>query len=70
MMRDTRVLCIVCLAAVIITVVIAYAAVETVKIHKEEAIAIEHEKTEQVEERAQFWQQLVPWGEDEAEESK
>ena len=30
----------------------------------------EQEETERTEENAQFWQKLVPWGEDEDEESK
>lgn len=46
------------------------AAVEQAEIEREREKAVQAEKTERTEERSQFWQKVVPWGNDEAEENK
>lgn len=49
-------------------------SVEAAKIKAEKDIKTteihEREETERTEEKSQFWQKLVPWGNDETEESK
>lgn len=39
------------------------------QIEYEESAISEVQRTERTEERAQFWQKLVPWGDDEAEDN-
>lgn len=39
-------------------------------IEREEAKIVQAQKTERTEERSQFFQKLVPWGNDEAEENE
>lgn len=46
------------------------AAVEQAEIEREREERIQAEKTERTEERSQFWQKVVPWGNDEDEENK
>ena len=41
--------------------------VKRAEIEATKHVLIEEEKTERTEERSQFWQKLVPWGEDEQE---
>jgi hypothetical protein len=45
-------------------------AVELGNINREKEIAVQKAKVERTEERSQFWQKLVPWGQDEQEENK
>ena len=40
------------------------------QIKKEEIDLIEKQKTERTEERSQFWQKLIPWGNDENENNE
>ena len=42
-------------------------AVQEATIEREREVEVQAQKTERTEERSQFWQELVPWGEDEAE---
>lgn len=42
---------------------------KTILDNKKEVL-VEQERTERTEERSQFWQKIVPWGEDESEENK
>jgi len=48
--------------------------VATSEIEKEKTIQTatitEHEGTERTEERSQFWQKLIPWGDDETEKNE
>lgn len=48
--------------------------VATAEIEKEKTIQTatitEHEGTERTEERSQFWQKLIPWGDDETEKNE
>ena len=64
----------ICVALVAGIFAVSYFSVERAKIEaeKEKAIAEVHEReeTERVEENNQFWQKLVPWGNDEEEENK
>lgn len=38
--------------------------------YTQRAIATQQQKTERTEERSQFWQKIVPWGQDEQETSE
>ncbi len=38
-------------------------------IEREETAIAEAQRTERTEERSQFWQSLIPWGDDEAEDN-
>lgn len=77
MMQGKYVFRIVVIVAVLLAAVIGggeYASYRKALIEKERQIEVERieqeQKTERTEERSQFWQSLVPWGEDEAEEAK
>lgn len=43
---------------------------KTAEVQKEERAIIERESTERTEERSQFWQKLIPWGDDESEDGR
>ena len=44
-------------------------SVKVRQLEKEEELVRQAQETERTEERSSFWQKLVPWGEDEAEEN-
>lgn len=44
-------------------------SVKVRQLEKEEEVIRQAQETERTEERSSFWQKLVPWGEDEAEEN-
>lgn len=48
-------------------VVVGHFSLAKAEIEKEIVVAAEHEATERTEERSQFWQKLIPWGENESE---
>ena len=61
-----------CVIGTIVSVtVIGYFKMERAKIEAQKQIQVEEihkiENIERTEERSQFWQKLVPWGEDEQE---
>lgn len=64
----------VCVAVVASIFTIGNYSVQAAKIKAEtdlqKSIVHEREETERTEERAHFWQQLIPWGSYEGEESK
>lgn len=64
----------VCVAVVAGIIAIGNYSVQAAKIKAEtdlqKSIVHEREETERTEERNQFWQKLIPWGSDEAEEAK
>lgn len=70
--NQTFVLAIVVIAVICgITKFVSDRNLEHAKIQADTAVKLnevhEHEETERTEERSQFWQKLVPWGDDETE---
>ena len=48
----------------------AYRDAKLAEIEREREIEVQIQETERTEERSQFWQKIVPWGDDEEEENK
>lgn len=64
---------VVLLVAVAVTALLGiseYASYRKALIEKEREQLIQEAETERTEERSQFWQKIVPWGNDEDEDSK
>jgi len=59
------------IGTIVLVTVIGYFEKERLKIEAQKQIQLEEirkiENIERTEERSQFWQKLVPWGEDEQE---
>ena len=48
----------------------AYRDARLAEIERDREIEVQIQETERTEERSQFWQKIVPWGDDEDEENK
>ena len=72
-MRDHNVLKLVVIVGVILVSLFGintYRSAKLAEIEREREIEIQIQETERTEERSQFWQKVVPWGDDEDEENK
>lgn len=71
-MKEIKLAAILASGVIVLALVVNYFALERAKIEAQKQVEIEQlhqvEGIERTEERSQFWQKLIPWGDDEDEQ--